>query len=236
MKIHRSSLTLAILLGATSFAHATVIGFGQLGGNNSTVPVNLGSTAVADGNGVSVSNGATPNITLTWDSDWDIHTSGFFGPIENQTMGGGDWDNEGGVPRVGQLDFGTHTISLAADPGYAVVLNSFDFGHTDEAHQQTGNPTTTTSWRISLTDTSDAEVWFQEVDFTDGQVETITPGFVGANGESYTLRFNRTAESYGSNGRHGIDNLSFNQIAVPEPGSAALLGLAGMTALLRRRK
>lgn len=227
MKNNRSLLTLAILLGAASLGHATVIGFGQLGGNNTTVPSGLGSNATADGNGFVVTNGATPNISLTWDGGWDIHTSAFFADIENQTVGGGAWDNEGSIPRIGQLDFGTHTIVLSADPGYALVLNSFDFGHTAETAG-------TTEWNLSLTDSGLNEVWQQTVNFTNGQVVTVTPNFTGALGESYTLTFNRTAESYGSNGRHGLDNLSFNQ--VPEPGAVGLLGLAGAAALLRRRK
>lgn len=226
MKIHRSSLSLALLLGASSLAHATVIGFGQLGGNNAVIATNLGSNAATDGNGYSVSNGATPNITLTW-SDWQIHTAAWFGPLEDMTVGGGAWDNEGGGPRIGQLDFGSHTITFSADPGYAVVLNSFDFGHTAETPGST-------AWDLTLTDSSAAVVWSQSVNFENGQVFTISPNFVGESGESYTLTFTRTSQTYGSDGRHGIDNLSFNQI--PEPGSVALLGLAGAAALLRRRK
>ncbi|MFI4861338.1 MAG: PEP-CTERM sorting domain-containing protein [Phycisphaerales bacterium JB063] len=36
-------------------------------------------------------------------------------------------------------------------------------------------------------------------------------------------------------GRHGVDNLSFGQTDVPEPGSLALLGLGGLAILRRRR-
>jgi hypothetical protein len=59
---------------------------------------------------------------------------------------------------------------------------------------------------------------------------------MGDAGESYLLTFNRTSETYGSNGRHGIDNFSFSQIAVPEPSTAGLLGLAGLVTLMRRRR
>ncbi|RZL15850.1 MAG: PEP-CTERM sorting domain-containing protein, partial [Hymenobacter sp.] len=40
-------------------------------------------------------------------------------------------------------------------------------------------------------------------------------------------------QSYDSNGRHGIDNLSFNQ--VPEPSTVGLLGIAGLALASRRR-
>ena len=63
---------------------------------------------------------------------------------------------------------------------------------------------------------------------------TISPEFTGVPGEDYLLTFNRTSETYASNGRHGIDNLSFNQ--VPEASSASIAGLAGMALLLRRRR
>ncbi len=226
MKTYSSIATAALFLGTLSLAHATVIGFGQIGGSNTTVPSDLGSNATADGNGFVVTNGTTPNIALTWDGGWDIHTSGFFAATEDQSVGGGDWDNEGGIPRIGQLDFGTHSIAFTVDPGFALVLGSFDFGHTAETAG-------TTAWDISLTDSSLTEVWQTTVAFVNGQVVTVTPGFTGELGEDYTLSFERTAESYGSNGRHALDNLSFTQ--VPEPSAAALVGLAGWGLLLRRR-
>ena len=224
---HFASLMAVALLGAGSASHATVLGFGQLGGNNTTVPAAYGSNASAAANGIAVTNGATPNVALTWDNNWDIHTSNFFAPIEGQTVGGGAWDNEGNAPRIGQLDFGTHTVGLTAAAGYAVVLNSFDFGHTAETAG-------TTNWLVTLTDSGSNTVWSQAVEFVNGAVVTLSPNFTGANGASYTLTFNRTAETYNSNGRHGIDNFSFNQVVVPEPASLALIGLS-LTALRRRR-
>jgi hypothetical protein len=227
MKKHCSIITLGVLLGAGSLANATIVGFGQLGGSNTTVPGALASFATADGAGFVVANGITPNIGLVWDANWDIHTSAQFTGLENQTAGGGDWDNEGGVPRVGQLDTGVHSIVFNVDDGFALALNSFDFAHTPETAG-------TTEWTVTLSDAFLNVVWQQVVPFTNGEAFTIAPNFVGAPGEDYTLVFSRNFTSYPAEGRHGIDNLSFNQ--VPEPATAGLASIAGLMLLARRRR
>ncbi|MES2439376.1 MAG: GH92 family glycosyl hydrolase [Verrucomicrobiota bacterium] len=209
MRARSILLTLCFLAGLRTAGHATIVGFGQLGGNNVTVPGNLASNATADANGCVVSNGTTPNISLAWDGAWDIHTSGFFANLENLTVGSGAWDNEGGVPRVGQLDTGAHTIIFSSDPGYALVLNSFDFCHTAETSGST-------VWDLTLTDSSSNLVWSQTLTLNNAGTATsvvkVTPGLTGDVGKSYTLAFNRTSQTYSSDGRHAVDNLSFNQV------------------------
>ena len=222
-------LATGVLLATAAVGEATMIGFGQLGGNNTTVPAALGSNAVANSNGYVVSNGTTPDVALTWDANWDIHTSAFFQPLENLTVGGGDWDNEGNTQRIGQLDFGNHTIAFAVNSGAQLLLNSFDFGHTAETAG-------TTIWDLTLTDSVANVAWSQSVTFVNGASQTIAPNFIGALGEDYTLTFNRTSETYNSNGRHGIDNLSFNQITVPEPATIALVGLGAFGLFTRVRR
>lgn len=232
MKSKQIVLTLSLLTGLVAVSNATVIGFGQLGGSNTTVPANLASRATAAGNGFVVSNGTTPNIAVTWDSLWDVHTSSFFNALESRTVGGGAWDNEGSIARVGQLDTSFHTIVLAADPGFALVLNSFDFVHTNETAG-------TTVWALSLTNSSLAVVWSQTLTMNNAvpstSLLTVSPNFTGTLGEDYTLTFNQTSQTYPGNGRHAIDNFSFNQ-AVPEPSSLVLLGLGVTGMFLRRRR
>lgn len=227
MKKKPAIITIGLLLATASLGNATIIGFGQLGGSNTTVPAALGSNATADGNGFVVTNGTTPNIALVWDANWDIHTSGQFTNLEAQTVGGSAWDNEGSIPRVGQMDLGTHTVDFNADAGFAIVLNSFDFAQTPETAG-------TTVWDITLRDSASTVVWSSLALSLTNTVATLTPNFTGTPGEDYKLTFNRISETYNSNGRHGLDNLSFSQ--VPEASSASIAGLAGMALLLRRRR
>lgn len=236
MKIHSLLCTLGILLGGLAAGHSTTIGFAQLGGSNAGVPRNLASNAIEDGNGFTVADGATPNITLLWDSrkgpnDWQVHHSNFFNELENIVVGA-LWDKDSDAPSIGQLDYGDADIMFMPDTGYAVVINSFDFAHTSET---AGN----TTWEVSIQDSLGVNAWFQSITFTNGQALTVTPNFTGILDEMYTLVFHRVDESYNSNGRHGIDNLSFGQTTtpIPEPGTIAL-GLvgAGMLLALRRRK
>lgn len=232
MKIQQFFGALGLLSMSAATAEATILGFGQIGADNATVSSTYGSDASANANGLVVSNGGTPNIALTWDANWDVHSSSRFTPLETLTVGGGAWDDGGGFTRVGQLDLGVHTITFAADAGFALVLNSFDFIHTNETAG-------TTTWDFVLRNSTNAVVWSKTGEVFDNRnatnLRTINPGFTGVSGETYTLTFDRRAQSYVSNGRHAIDNLSFNQVAVPEPTTITLLGL-GVACLLRRKR
>lgn len=222
-----SILALGILLGVAPLGNATVVGFGQLGGSNTAVPGSLASNAVSDGAGYVVTNGTTPDIALVWDVEWDIHQSLQFAPLEGKTVGGGDWDNEGNTPRVGQLEKELHNITFnVEDDDVALVLNSFDFAHT-------GETAGTTKWTLTLSDSSSNIAWTENFTFVNGNVFTVAPNFTGQIGEDYTLAFTMTESTYTAVGRHGIDNLSFNQ--VPEPSTAGLLSLAAVGLLSRRR-
>jgi len=232
----RSLSIASLLMTSSGVSQATVIGFANLGGSNTDIASHLASNVTADGPGYTASNGTTPNIGLTWldtngtTNNWDVHTSTFFNPLENLTVGGTPWDIQADSPttaRVAQLDTGSQKIVFTVDAGYALVLNSFDFAETAETSGHT-------SWDVTLTNSNSAVVWSTSVVFNNNAL-IFAPQFTGVDGEDYTLTFNRTAQDYNSDGRHALDNLSFNQVAVPESGAPFLIGLGGLAFMIRRR-
>jgi len=89
------------LIWMADLSPATIIGCGQSDSLNTTVSASLGSNALANGNGFVVTNGTTPNISVTWDAQWDIHTSTFFT----------DWKRQRRTAELG--------TTRAASPGWA---------------------------------------------------------------------------------------------------------------------
>ena len=228
-----------ILLGLSGSAGATIIGFGGSQGSNASIDANnaLWSRATTDVEGLTVLNGGTPNVAVEFDSLWDYHNAVHFAVVENHTIGGADYDSFGTDPDIAQAD--GRDITFRVDPGFAFVLNSFDFGLSSETATQ-GN-----TWTISLSDSMSNTVWSETIELSNvatqgaGDVRTLTPGFTGAFGETYRLHFNLDEELGGTNfggGRNALDNLSFNQVSVPEPSSAVLLALTGLVTVVRRRK
>ena len=207
----------AIFLGAPGAVSATIIGFGGTQGSNASIDASndLWSYATVDVEGLTVANGATPNIAIAFDDGWDYHNIVHFTIVEEKTLDLEAYDTIGTDPDIAQLD--GRDISFVVDPGFALVLNSFDFGLSSETATQ-GN-----TWTISLTDSAGETVWSETVVFSNvatsgaGDVTTVRPNFTGLEGEDYLLHFNLDEELDGTTfggGRNAIDNLSFNQIAV----------------------
>lgn len=132
---------------------------------------------------------------------------------------------------------GTLEITMTADPGWRVELSGFELGgyqyadHTIDAVEvldQRG------SALFSQTDALVRGGGLLLSQRTHSALDFGTP----LSGRSLTIRID--ASNLGVNARQvGIDNVVFSQVqAVPEPGAAALVGVAGLAAALvvRRRR
>ncbi|MFI4862084.1 MAG: PEP-CTERM sorting domain-containing protein [Phycisphaerales bacterium JB063] len=178
--------------------------------SNFDIPVNHGSNEAG-----------TPNVTLTWTDD-------------RATPGDSAWDQYGGWPGDGgdgvyQLDNEsdysiTHSIVFDPDNGFNVVINSFDL------NVWAGGGATDVTW--SVVGTSSGSLGGGVFNLADDSVTTQNLNIAGVSSETLTISFQQTS---GESSYLALDNLTFDQTAVPEPGTA-VMALGGLGALAMRRK
>lgn len=155
----------------------------------------------------------TPNVTLDFVTLRSGPPSLWFGGYADlsNALGHGAYD----VPF--RLDF-------TPDPGYLVTLNGFNIA----------------TWSAGSYDT-DIRVWDENGSFDAPNLYSASTLLLPRI--SYAIGLNRTGSGvlslYVSNlGSTGLDNLTFSQSLVPEPGSLALMGLGvvGLCAAVRSRR
>jgi hypothetical protein len=201
---------LVVVALATTCANATIVDFDTLpGGNNSVLPSTLGSNLSSDSDGATVSNGATPDIALTWagnNGGWDLYSGATYWAV----LGGGSG-------KIAQMESPTAatpmTVTLTVAAGKTLVLNSVDIGMATDK-------TDTYYFDVTISEVGGGEVFSTLTAAMDGdggsgvQALTLNLNFTGTLGTDYVLAFNE-ADSLGNtiNGGNGggIDNLSFNQ-------------------------
>ena len=209
--------TMAMSLFAGT-ANATVMTFEGLG-TNASIPDTFGDNIAAAETGISVSNGTTPNIDLTWSAT------------------GGDWqfynDSEWQAAQLDAFNVGnTYDLQFTPDTGFGVLVDSFVFD--DYAGWQGDNKF---NWSLFQDSSAGAVIASGTGTTTDGQNLTVNTGMATAYAGTVLLQIEKHSDNVGSgDSGQAIDSISFTQQVVPEPSSMALLGLGGLGVLLRRRR
>ena len=194
-----------IALVQATQAATTLTGTGL--GSNTDVPADHGSNAPG-----------TPNVTLAWST---APTAGLWDSYNN-------WPgaSNGQVYQVDGASDGTitHTIVFTPEAGWNVELTQLDL------NVWAGGGSTDVNWEVvgSTSGTLGSGTWTT----ADGAITTNPINITGAGAESLTLNMVQTS---GKGSYLGMDNLTFDQVAVPE-SSAALLGMAGLGAMALRRR
>lgn len=203
MRFSKETLLVALAAGtfgvAGSAGAATVL-TGDNGTTNDPVATNHGSNATG-----------TPNVTLTWDADWDSYA----GWPNDPGNGVYQHDNDAGSP---------HTIVFTPDAGWNVSITSF------LSNSWQGGGDIAFDW--SVTGSSSGLIASGTETTSDGTTETIVIGAAGTGNETLTLSIDQVG---GTASYFAIDNLAFDQAQVPEPGTA-VLALGGLGAITMRRK
>lgn len=247
-KLQLSIFSAALTAFGMGMASATIVtfGFNPVPANNTDLSPTFASNAAADGNGWTTSNGTTPNIALTWaptggseaannpDSNvLEIHAGAGFQHANYTAIGAVvpvlqfDMDQE--ANRTGAP--ADPTIRFDVTGGFALKLNSLQLINAND------QPTSEAAyiWTVTLTQVSNSQLVATKT--TQAMSATSTAildfDFTGLPNESYILRF----DDGGANRvRTALDNLSFNQVMVPEASSLSLAGLAMLGLLRRSRK
>ncbi len=186
----------AILSAELSPANATVLTF-EGTGTNINIPNTFGDNIAAAETGISVVNGTTPNIDLTWSSS------------------GGTWQfyNDAEWTGAAQLDnFQTGNqfdLTFTPDAGFGVNVDSFVFD--DYAGFAAGN---TFDWTLFQNDAAGPVIASGSEVTANGQNLAVATGMGAPFAGPVLLRIEDTTPG-GSGADQAVDSISFTQAATP---------------------
>jgi MYXO-CTERM domain-containing protein len=232
MKLDRTKLLKLASMGGASLAFAqsvqaaTVLSGGEAWPgttHNSQLPNNYGSNVAGTSN-IALSWGSGPTPEDRWDY-YNSRTTADYTPFAT-------WPSDPAANGVFQMNAATNvaqTIVFTPDTGYAVKLQSLDLN--DWVQGPNGDPGYNVAW--SVTGGVSGTLGSGTFTTVDGTNQTFSLGdLTGAFGEALTLSLTQLD---GASSYLAMDNLAFDQVAVPEPASAAL-GILGLGALALRRR
>jgi hypothetical protein len=211
--------TVALCLVSATVSKATVLTFQGLG-TNTRIPQFYGYNVTEPAQGIEMGNGFTPNVVVDFFPNGD---NGF------QTYNDPDWQAAqlDGTPGTGSFD-----IIFTPEEGYGVKVNSFEFD--DYAQYEQGH---TFSWSLLGNDTELAGATGVVVPADTTTDPTGADNLVintGMNSPFFGVVTLRIVPTAGDPYDRAIDDVNFDQVAVPEPAALAIVGLAA-TLLLGRR-
>lgn len=186
---------LALIFGLVSQTQATILTF-EGNGTNINIPSDFGSNVSVGSAGIDVSNGATPNITLSWSTTapdgWEFYD-------DSEWQGAAQMDDfEPGI---------TFDILFTPDNGYSVTVSSFVFD--DYVGYSTGN--TRFEWALYEND-ENGNVIASGTDRTaDGQNLTVITGMIEF-ASPVLLRMTGGFDNSNEDGEDAaLDNITFTQ-------------------------
>lgn len=164
------------------------------------------------------------------------------GATSTDLLSGGSLRYENGGGAAGELNLknfhittgdgrGLFTFTLTADAGQTIDVTDL----TMSTYRNGSGAPTQLQWHVSVDGGTEEEFGTEQVGQTGGfDTDTFTESITGASTVQFTFRLDNAT---------GNGNIHFNDIqvngavsVVPEPSSAALLGLGGLALILHRRK
>ena len=214
-------LSIGVFAAATTLtSQAALISHWDFATASGTIPdadIPVGTTLIASSGNV-VASGATSTDLLSGGSLRYENASGTAGELNLKNF------HITAAPGRGFF-----TFTLTADAGQTIDVTSL----TMSSYRNGGGAPSQLQWHVSVDGATEEEYGTEQVGQTGGfATDTFTESITGAT----TVKFAFRLDNATGNGNIHFNDIQVNGAVVPEPSSAALLGLGGLALILRRRK